>query len=138
MAHYAFINENNKVTEVITGINENDTSDLPSDFSSWEEWYLTQRPSMTACKRTSYNTINNAHINGGVAYRGNYAGIGFTWDQDNEVFIPPKPFASWTLNENIWNWEAPLEKPSDSNSVLYYWDENAYQNDNTTGWIEIA
>ena len=62
MAHYAFINENNKVTEVITGKNENDTEDLPNGFDSWEEWYGDFRGQ--TCKRTSYNTHGNVHTGG--------------------------------------------------------------------------
>ena len=110
MAHYAFINENNKVTEVITGKNENDTEDLPNGFDSWEEWYGDFRGQ--TCKRTSYNTHGNVHTGGGTAFRGNYASIGDTYDSENDVFYPPSPFQSWSLNSN-WIWEAPIN-PSGS------------------------
>jgi len=120
MAHYAFINDNNEVIEVITGIDENDTSTLPSDFANWEEFYLSLRPNATNCKRTSYNTFANTHKDGGTPYRANYASIGFKYDTENDVFIPPKPYDSWTLNNN-WIWEAPVEHPNDNNS--YTWNE---------------
>ena len=73
MAHYAFLDENNKVVEVITGIDEDNTSELPEGFSSWEEWYGNFR-GMT-CKRTSYNTVDGVHNLGGTPYRGTYAEI---------------------------------------------------------------
>ena len=135
MAHYAFINDNDIVTEVIVGIDEDSTDTLPEGYTSWEDWYLTQRPSMSACKRTSYNTIANTHSGGGTAFRGNYAGIGFTWDETNNVFYPPQPYASWTLSSD-WVWEAPIDYPDDGNA--YIWNENAYQADTadpkTEGW----
>ena len=135
MAHYAFINDNDIVTEVIVGIDEDSTDILPEGYTSWEDWYLTQRPGMSACKRTSYNTIANAHSGGGTAFRGNYAGIGFTWDETNNVFYPPQPYGSWTLSSD-WVWEAPIDYPDDGNN--YIWNENAYQADTadpkTEGW----
>ena len=119
MAHYAFI-KNNLVTEVITGINEDDTSTLPSEYSSWEEFYLTQRPGQDTCKRTSYNTVANTHTDGGTPFRGNYAGVGYTYDTENDVFYPPQPYPSWTLSAD-WLWEAPVEYPDDGN--FYNWNE---------------
>ena len=133
MAHYAFINQNNIVTEVIVGIDESNTDDLPEGYTSWEDWYLTQRPASTACKRTSYNTIANAHSGDGTAFRGNYAGIGYTYDTENDVFIAPQPYDSWTLNTSTWVWEGPIPYPDDGND--YLWDEVAYQTDNSTGWV---
>ena len=105
MAHYAFLNDNNIVTEVITGVDEDAKDDLPSEFDSWEEFYADFRGQ--TCKRTSYNTIGNEHTDSGTAYRGNYAGIGYTYDEDEDVFIAPKPYSKWTLNETTWLWEAP-------------------------------
>jgi hypothetical protein len=135
MAHYAFIDNNDIVTEVIVGIDEDSTDTLPEGYTSWEDWYLTQRPSMSACKRTSYNTIANSHSGDGTAFRGNYAGIGFTWDETNNVFYPPQPYGSWTLSSD-WVWEAPIDYPDDGNN--YIWNENAYQADTadpkTEGW----
>ncbi len=136
MAHYAFLDENNIVTEVIVGVDENDTSALPEGFADWEAWYTDFKGQ--TCKRTSYNTIDNTHIEGGTPFRGNYAGIGYIYDNDNDIFLAPKPYASWVLNTDISNWEAPLDLPADSNEVSYQWNEEAYQADNTTGWEEIT
>jgi len=131
MAHYAFLNEENIVTEVITGIDEDNTDTLPEGFASWEAWYADFRGQ--TCKRTSYNTFENSHLLGGTPFRGNYAGIGMTYDTDNDVFYLPQPYGSWTLSSN-WPWEAPIAYPTDG--LYYYWDEDAYQADNTTGWVE--
>lgn len=106
MAHYCFINEENIVVEVITGVDENDLETLPDEFSTWEEFYSTQRDGMT-CLRTSYNTFENEHKDGGTAFRGNYAGIGYSYDPENDVFIPPMPIVdgwSFTLDQTTWNW----------------------------------
>ena len=132
MAHYAFIKDN-IVTEVITGKDETETA--PDGFADWEEYYLTKRPGQDACKRTSYNTHANEHRLGGTAFRGNYAGKGFTYDSTKDAFIPPKPFASWTLNNTTCLWEPPVAMPSGS---AYKWNESAYQADNTKGWEEIT
>ena len=123
MAHYAFLNDQNLVIEVITGIDEDQTDDLPEGSSSWEEFYLTMRPAAEACKRTSYNTFGNDHKeDDGTAFRGNYAGIGYTYDETNDVFIAPKPYASWILSESTWLWEAPEDYPDDGKD--YVWNEN--------------
>ena len=123
MAHYAFLNENNIVTEVIVGKDENDLETLPEEFSDWEEYYLSKRENSANCKRTSYNTIADSHILNGTPFRGNYAGVGYSYDESNDVFIPPKPFDSWVLNETTWTWEAPINMPNNGN--IYYWDENS-------------
>jgi len=120
MAHYAFINENNIVTEVIVGIDENNNDTLPEGFANWEEWYGDFRGQ--TCKRTSYNTIANAHTGDGTPFRGNYAGIGFTYDTVNDVFLAPQPYPSWVLNETTWTWEAPVAYPTDGQG--YIWNEN--------------
>ena len=116
MAHYAFLNDNNIVTEVIVGKDETDTT------HNWETFYGAIRNQV--CKRTSYN--NNI--------RGNYAGIGYTYDATNDVFYSPQPYASWTLDETKWQWICPLTYPDDGN--VYTWDEATYQADNTKGWIQ--
>ena len=110
MAHYAFINEQNIVTEVIVGIDETDTSTLPEGFASWEDWYGDFKGQ--TCKRTSYNTYGNEHKSGGTAFRGNYAGKGFIYDTDNDVFYEPEPVVegkTFTLNESTWLWEEVVE-----------------------------
>jgi hypothetical protein len=85
--------------------------------------------------QTSYNTRGGVHYgedgnpDGGVALRGNYAGIGHTYDRTNDVFYPSQPFASWKLNETTWTWEAPVAYPSDGKS--YQWNEE------TQNWVEV-
>lgn len=139
MAHYAFIKDN-IVTEVIVGKDEDDIDTLPNEFDNWEAYYLTKRPDQDACKRTSYNTIANVHTDGGTAFRGNYAGIGYIYDEINDVFYDQQPYQSWTISENTnWIWKAPIEKPElteeqINNGSFYTWNEEAYQNDNNTGW----
>ena len=128
MAHYAFLNDNNIVTEVITGVDEDQKDDLPEGFDSWEDWYADFRGQ--TCKRTSYNTIANEHTGEGTAYRGNYAGIGYTFDPENDVFYAPKPYSKWVLNESSWTWEAPEDMPDDGKE--YIW------NDNKGEWEEIV
>ena len=104
MAHYAFIKDN-IVTEVITGVDEDDKSTLPEEFDSWEEFYLSRRPDADSCKRTSYNTGGNKHNNKGTPFRANYAGIGYTYDKDNDVFISPKPeITGWTYTLDTDTW----------------------------------
>ena len=77
--------------------------------------------------QTSYNTIAQSHTQGGTPLRGNYAGIGFTYDQVEDVFYTPQPFASWVLNKDTWSWDAPIAMPVDDNK--YRWDEA------TNNWI---
>lgn len=129
MAHYAFLNDNNIVTEVIAGRDEDDIEELPENFDSWEEFYGDYRGQ--TCKRTSYNTVGNSHILGGTPFRGNYAGKSYIYDEDNDVFYPQKPYPSWSLDEN-WIWQAPIDYPDDEEN--YIWNENAYNGDNTKGW----
>jgi hypothetical protein len=121
MAHYAFLDENNIVTEVIVGKNEGE------DGVDWEVWYGEFRGQV--CKRTSYNTLGNVHINGGIPYRGNYAGIGYTYQADIDAFVPPKPYPSWTLDSNV-VWQAPTAMPNDGKT--YSWNEE------TQAWVMQA
>ena len=116
MAHYAFINSNNIVTQVIVG---RDEDDLAEGVTSWEDYYG-ERMGQT-CLRTSYNTIGNTHTDGGTPFRGNYAGIGFKYEEDNDVFVPPQPYPSWTLSAS-YLWEAPVAYPEDGE--MYVWNEN--------------
>lgn len=105
MAHYAFLDENNIVTEVITGIDENELIDGKEPAA----WYAEFRGQ--ACIRTSYNgTI-----------RKNFAGIGFTYDSERDAFIAPKPFESWKLDEESCQWKAPVPYPTDG--IIYTWNE---------------
>ena len=105
MAHYAFLDENNIVTEVITGIDETELIEGKDP----ETWYGEFRDQV--CKRTSYN--------GNI--RKNYAGIGFTYDEERDAFIPPSPFDSWLLDEETCQWVAPVPYPTDG--LMYDWNE---------------
>ena len=121
MAHYAFLDADNVVTEVITGINETELIEglLP------ETWYGNFRGQV--CKRTSYNTLDGIHNKGGTPYRHNYAGIGFTYDSARDAFIAPQPFASWVLDEATCRWQAPTPMPSEGGP--WTWDEE------TLSWV---
>ena len=103
MAHYAFLDENNIVTEVITGIDE---TELIEGLDT-ETWYGNFRGQV--CKRTSYN--NNI--------RKKYAGIGYTYDAVNDVFIAPQPYPSWSLDEDF-DWQPPTPEPIEG---VWYWNE---------------
>ena len=105
MAHYAFIDENYIVTEVIVGKDE-------SNYD-WEQHYGNFRGQL--CKRTSYH--------GNI--RKNYAGIGYTYDPVRDAFIPPQPYASWTLDEETCLWQSPVAMPTDGKA--YVWDEETLQ-----------
>ena len=113
MAHYAFLNENNIVTEVIVGKNEGE------EGINWEQHYGNFRGQV--CKRTSYNTIGGVHNKEGTPFRKNYASIGYTYDETKDAFIPQKPYNSWILNESTCNWDAPVARPQDEN--MYKWNE---------------
>ena len=121
MAHYAFLDESNIVTEVIVGKNEGE------EGLDWEVHYGNFRGQ--TCKRTSYNTQGGVHTGGGTPYRKNYAGIGYTYDEARDAFIPPKPYPSWLLDEATCLWEAPVPMPSDGGR--YRWDEA------TTSWVLV-
>jgi len=120
MAHYAFLDSNNVVTEVIVGKHENE-GDI-----DWEQHYSEFRGQ--TCKRTSYNTYGGQHPEG-RPLRKNYAGIGYTYDAIRDAFIPPQPYASWVLDENTCLWDAPSPNPNDGKQ--YTWDES------TISWVEV-
>ena len=104
MAHYAFLDENNVVTEVTTGIDE---TELIEGFDT-ETWYGNLRGQV--CKRTSYNATNG--------YRKQYAGIGFRYIAEADVFVAPQPYPSWTLDTNF-DWQPPTPRPEGA----CYWSE---------------
>ena len=106
MAHYAFLDENNVVTQVIVGIDETELIE-GLDTETWYGNFKGQK-----CVRTSYN--------GNI--RKNYAGIGFTYDETRDAFVEPKPFDSWILNEETAQWKAPVPYPTDGK--FYQWSEN--------------
>ena len=119
MSHYAQIDGNNIVTQVL--VIEQDVIDtgMFGDPATWIQ--------------TSYNTHGGVHTLGGTPLRKNYAGIGYTYHTEKDAFIPPKPFNSWILNEGTCLWEPPIPYPADSTDEKQYrWDED------TTSWIEVA
>lgn len=113
MAHYAFLDENFVVVEVIAGVDETELI----DGLDTETWYANYRGK--PCKRTSYH--------GNI--RKQYAGIGYTFDETNDVFIVPQPYPSWTLDSNF-DWEAPVPYPTDGG--IYIWDET------TLSWVAVG
>ena len=118
MAHYAYLDENSIVTQVIVGKDEGE------DGIDWEAYY--------GAKRTSYNTHGGQHANGGTPFRGNFAGIGYRFDPDlgpDGAFIPPQPFPSWTLNADTALWDALTPMPAEGGP--YRWDED------TLAWVQI-
>jgi hypothetical protein len=108
MGHYAKV-LNGKVQQVIVAEAEFFETFVDSSPGAWIQ--------------TSYNTIGGKHTQGGTPLRGNYAGIGYTYDQANDVFYAPQPFASWVLDQSDWTWKAPVSMPVDGK--LYEWDENS-------------
>jgi hypothetical protein len=143
MAHFAKISEENIVLTVNAVDDGNAASEEKGQaflerVHGWPEhlWI-----------KTSYNTLANTHKLGGTPFRGNYAGIGYTWDSENEIFWHPQPHASWTKDVSSASWVAPIATPEltseqqTQNDVdathlwAYTWDESAYQADNTTGWV---
>jgi hypothetical protein len=128
MAHYAFLDKNNIVTEVIVGKDEGE------EGINWEEHYGSFRGQ--TCKRTSYNTLGGVHLTDGVPFRKNYAAIGYSYNPIRDAFIPPKPHNSWTLNEDTCLWSPPTPKPEDSGTgyppKIYTWDEI------TLSWVDVT
>tara|TARA_Y100000004_G_scaffold183898_1_gene232272 strand:+ start:3547 stop:3969 length:423 start_codon:yes stop_codon:yes gene_type:complete len=131
MAHFAQLDEQNLVTQVTVVSNDIATSEevginfLRNIFGQSTNW-----------KQTSYNTRKNKYFiededghpveseDQSKAFRGNFASIGYTYDTDNDVFIEPKPYDSWVLNETEWTWEAPVAVPEDTENKRYEWDED--------------
>jgi hypothetical protein len=113
MSHFAKVLDG-KVTQVIVAEQEFFDTFVDDSAGTWI--------------KTSYNTRGGVHTLGGTPLRKNYAGIGYTYDQERDAFIPPKPFASWLLNDDTCLWDAPVEMPTDGKT--YRWDEA------TTSWIE--
>ena len=110
MAHYAYLDENNIVIDIIVGRDENELG------INWEKYY--------GAIRCSYNTNGGVHIYGGIPFRYNYPGRGWLYDPnfgEDGAFIPPKPYPSWTLNNNTALWEAPVPMPEQG---IWEWNEN--------------
>lgn len=115
MSHFAEIDENNVVVRVLVVADAQEDRGqefLANDLGLGGRWL-----------KTSYNTIGGVHTLGGTPYRKNYAGINFTYDETRDAFIPPKPFASWTLNATTCLWEAPTPMPVEEGK-FFTWSED--------------
>ena len=124
MAHFAKIGLNSKVIQVVR-ISNNELLDSNGNENEVNGInFLTELTGWAIWKQTSYNTQQGIHLDSdGTPLRKNFAGIGFTYDEDRDAFIPPKPYPSWTLNENTCMWEAPTTYPTDGK--LYNWNEES-------------
>ena len=110
MSHFAKLDENNIVTFVTVGRDEDDGLEAELSERTGDIY-----------KQTSYNTQGGVHSLGGTPFRKNYAGIGFTYDAERDAFISPKPYESWLLVEETCQWEAPVPYPDDG--LMYSWNE---------------
>lgn len=122
MAHFAEIDAEGTVLRVLVVADAQEDRGqefLANDLGLGGTW-----------KKTSYNTVGGVHTGGGTPYRKNYAGIGYKYDNALDAFIPPKPFASWTLNEDTCLWEAPTPMPTDDK--MYTWSEDELN------WVEVT
>jgi hypothetical protein len=121
MASFAKIGLNGKVIEVLSVVNEvlHDSNGIEQESIGID--FLTKLTGYPVWKQTSYNTHGGVHNNNGTPLRKNHAGIGYTYDEDRDAFIPKKPFNSWILNESTCNWESPIPYPQDNNR--YNWNE---------------
>jgi len=130
MASFAKIGLNNKVIEVHSLHNDvlKDANGVEQEVLGID--FLTKLHGWAIWKQTSYNTHGGVHSLDGTPLRKNHAGIGFTYDEDKDAFIPQKPYNSWTLNEDTCLWEAPSARPDDGK--MYTWNEE------TTSWDEIT
>lgn len=120
MAHFAKVNENNIVESVVVvnDENENNGNEFLNSIGFEGNWI-----------KTSYNTLANKHLLGGIPLRKNFAGIGYTYNIELDAFIPPKPYPSWSLDENTCQWNPPVSSPNDGKS--YIWNED------TLSWVEV-
>jgi hypothetical protein len=121
MASFAKIGLNNKVIAVHSVVNEvlHDSNGIEREDIGVD--FLTKLHGWAIWKQTSYNTHGGVHSSGGTPLRKNHAGIGYTYDEDRDAFIPKKPFNSWILNETTCLWESPIPYPQDNNK--YSWNE---------------
>ncbi len=137
MAHFAKLGANGKVIQVLTLDNDNMLNADGVEDEGVGQQYLEHHNNWPAQMwiQTSYNTSGNQHKNGGTPLRGNYAGIGYEWDEDNNIFWPKKPYASWVKDTTIANWKSPLgdapaltaeqqsQNEAGTNSWVYEWNE---------------
>jgi hypothetical protein len=126
MASFAKIGLNSKVIEVLSVVNEvlHDSNGIEQEAIGID--FLTKLTGYPVWKQTSYNTVGGIHLSGGTPFRKNHAGIGYTYDEDRDAFIPKKPFNSWILNEQTCLWEAPVSMPTSvlEENQYYSWNES--------------
>lgn len=122
MASFAKL-DNNIVINVVSVVNEvlQDSNGVEQEQLGIDFLKKLYNEPNAIWKQTSYNTRGGTHNNNGIPFRKNHASIGYTYDEEKDAFIPPKPFDSWILNENTCLWEAPVNKPEDGNR--YVWNE---------------
>jgi len=124
MASFAKLDSNNIVTIVVSVVNEvlKDSNGVEQESIGIQFLKNLYNEPNAIWKQTSYNTHGGIHSNGGTSFRKNHAGIGFTYDEIRDAFIPKKRFNSWILNEDTCLWEAPVAYPQDGNR--YFWNES--------------
>ena len=147
MAHFAKLGANGKVIQVLTMDNDKMlNADGVEDETVGQQW-LEQHNNWPAQMwiQTSYNTSANQHKNGGTPFRGNYAGIGYIWDEDNNIFWPKKPYASWVKDTTTAQWKSPIgdapaltaeqisQNEADTHRWRYNWNESGQSWDLTDG-----
>jgi len=142
MAHFAKLGTNNKVIQVLTLDNKDMLNADGVEDEAVGQQYLERNNNWPAQMwiQTSYNTVGNQHRNGGTAFRGNYAGIGYTWDEDNQIFWPKKPHASWVKDISTASWKSPIgdapaltqEQQDQTTAGTHRWGYN--WNEETQAW----
>jgi hypothetical protein len=126
MASFAKLNSENIVITVVSVVNEvlKDSNGVEQEQLGINFLKTLYNEPNTIWKQTSYNTRGGVHSNGGIPFRKNHAGIGYTYDENKDAFISPKPYNSWILNESTCLWNAPVAYPVDSNiNNIYIWNE---------------
>ena len=134
MAHFAKIGLNGKVLQVLTFANKDMLNADGVEDETVGQQYLEIHNNWTAQMwiQTSYNTLNNKHKLGGTPFRGNYAGIGYIWDEDNQIFFPKKPYVSWVKDLTTANWKSPIgdapalteEQTTENTAKTHNWSYN--------------
>jgi hypothetical protein len=131
MASFTKLDDNNVVLAVVS-VHDNELLDENGNESEQKgiDFLIGWSGGYTKWKQTSFNTVGGVHSNGGTPFRKNYAGVGYTYDEQRDAFIPPKLFASWSLNENTCQWQPPVPMPTDGK--FYIWNEDAQS------WAELT
>ena len=146
MAHFAKISEENEVLQVLTLDNKDCENSEGVETESVGQAYLETHNNWPANLwiQTSYWTLNNTHLSGGTPFRGNYAGQGYTWDSENEIFWPPKPYPSWIKNTSEARWQSPIgdapdltaeqiaQNEANTHTNQYVWNESGQSWDLTS------